>query len=154
MNRYITISLAISIMFLLNACSSEESDRANDKTITEPLPMVTPDQIQRSEATQAFELEPATTRDVQGGGQRMNPAHGEPGHVCEIPVGAPLDGSGAQGDPMQSITIDPNAQNGSATFSTPPQRSSPVQMGGSGKINPPHGEPGHVCEIAVGDPLP
>jgi hypothetical protein len=24
-------------------------------------------------------------------GAKLNPAHGEPGHRCEIPVGAPLD---------------------------------------------------------------
>jgi hypothetical protein len=43
---------------------------------------------------------------------------------------------GAQGNPM----INPTAQQNIATGPAP-------------KINPPHGEPGHRCDIAVGAPL-
>lgn len=61
----------------------------------------------------------------------INPAHGEPGHVCSIPVGAPLNSA--------------NANQGATTVSS---GSTPT----SGK-NPAHGQPGHRCDIAVGAPL-
>jgi len=59
----------------------------------------------------------------------VNPAHGQPGHRCEIAVGAPLSSA---------------PQNGGASVvdSTPT----------SGK-NPAHGQPGHRCDIAVGASL-
>lgn len=76
----------------------------------------------------------------------LNPPHGEPGHDCAVKVGDPL--------PSQSRN------------NTTQQQSSPVQMNatpvipsnnsnsqGTVAINPPHGEPGHDCTIAVGAPL-
>ena len=60
----------------------------------------------------------------------INPAHGEPGHVCSIPVGSPLN----------SVIANPGAA--TVNSSTP----------ASGK-NPAHGQPGHRCDIAVGAPL-
>lgn len=65
----------------------------------------------------------------------LNPAHGQPGHRCDISVGAPL--------------------NTPATTST--STSTPVQMENttnSGGLNPAHGQPGHRCDISVGAPLP
>ena len=63
----------------------------------------------------------------------MNPAHGQPGHRCDIPVGAPLDSP-----PANTNSITPvNTNSGDA----------------NPKINPPHGQPGHRCDVKVGDPL-
>jgi len=53
----------------------------------------------------------------------LNPAHGQPGHRCDLAVGAPLNSAPA-----------------SPTVTTP-------------KLNPEHGQPGHRCELAVGAPL-
>ena len=54
--------------------------------------------------------------------------------------------------PMQenTQTIDMNTTPG--TTGTP--ESTPSDPAFSGKPNPPHGEPGHRCDIAVGAPLP
>ena len=100
---------------------------------------------------------PTTTSTAQPGptAPGLNPPHGEPGHVCEIPVGQPLDGSGsAATSSPQDITIDPSTLNGGTTTITP----SMTQPGAVGTtapgMNPPHGEPGHVCEVPVGQPLP
>ncbi len=89
----------------------------------------------------------------------MNPAHGQPGHRCDIPVGQPLNSAPQQQNAQnvavntpqgQAIQIDPNAlQPGKFT----------VDKSGKAKIvtpkgmNPPHGEPGHRCDIPVGQPL-
>lgn len=87
----------------------------------------------------------------------MNPPHGQPGHRCDIAVGAPLSSKPTQNIQKQSETpkVNPkpveqpvtnvNTKNGAATIvgtSTPPG------------INPPHGQEGHRCDIAVGAPLP
>lgn len=90
----------------------------------------------------------------------MNPPHGEPGHRCDIAVGAPLNSAPApvnQGAPQIQ-------QAPATTISTPAVSNMPVVAGsdqpGAAKtptpagMNPPHGEPGHDCAIPVGSPLP
>ncbi|CAN5239730.1 hypothetical protein BH23BAC2_BH23BAC2_14420 [soil metagenome] len=76
----------------------------------------------------------------------LNPAHGQPGHSCEIPVGAPLDGSAATNTNTQ---VQPQTTTGNT---------SPVRLNGSTSTatptkNPPHGQPGHDCAIPVGADL-
>jgi hypothetical protein len=62
----------------------------------------------------------------------VNPPHGQPGHTCAIPVGAPLSSAPANATTTTAATSAATAKTG---------------------LNPPHGEPGHRCEIAVGAPL-
>lgn len=71
-----------------------------------------------------------------------NPPHGEPGHRCEIPVGASL------------ATAPPAAT--SPMINAAPQAPGPVASPAATPpgMNPPHGQPGHVCEVPVGSPLP
>jgi hypothetical protein len=90
-----------------------------------------------------------TTNNVQPttkSSGKLNPAHGEPGHRCDIAVGAPLDGSQSTTNNIQTttqpITLSNTKDNGSKTATT-----------GNSKLNPPHGQPGHRCDIAVGAPL-
>lgn len=73
----------------------------------------------------------------------VNPPHGQPGHRCDIAVGAPLDGS----SPQQNISIEPTQ-----TPSTPP--ANPGNTGPKPELNPAHGQPWHRCDLQVGDPLP
>jgi len=73
----------------------------------------------------------------------LNPPHGEPGHRCEIPVGAPLN---SEASTPQQPTIQLNPSSG--------EESKTSTSSDSPKINPPHGEPGHRCDVKVGDPLP
>lgn len=81
---------------------------------------------------------PKTTADV-------NPAHGEPNHRCDIPVGAPLDQAAANTTTTQQRT------------STNTSTTSPVRVQGTNSStptkNPPHGEPGHSCSVPVGADL-
>ena len=77
-------------------------------------------------------------------GVKLNPPHGQPGHICEIPVGSPLPSTPA-------ITPVNTSAAPVASLNTPAQ----VSAGGKAvRLNPPHGEPGHICEIPVGSPLP
>lgn len=87
----------------------------------------------------------------------MNPAHGQPGHRCDIPVGQPLNSQPSAAPASQNITvganntiqIDPStAAQAKAAMnnSTQPVKTAPG-------MNPPHGQPGHRCDIPVGQPL-
>ncbi len=87
----------------------------------------------------------------------LNPAHGEPGHRCEIAVGAPLNSApSAEAMPQLQITPQPGADGKAAPAFEPEMKSfsneSPAAMLAKG-FNPPHGSPGHDCALAVGAPL-
>lgn len=134
--------MAIAAALMLAACA----DNAEPKPVD--LPVVP--------ATSEVELlAPVNDMTMEGeaplSGQ-LNPAHGEPGHRCEIPVGAPLDGSGQASNtvtmpPSSSIVMPPTADPLMAPVTSP-------VAGGSGRLNPAHGEPGHDCAVPVGSPLP
>ena len=127
----------------------------------------------------------ATANSAEG--VKLNPAHGEPGHRCEIPVGAPLDGSAtptpAPAQPTASTQGGNHFLNNGGQTAAPvsdnsnpyvlssdnkktelkdlPQGMQPGQQapqvtapGMQGKPNPAHGQPGHRCDVQVGQPLP
>ncbi|MFD2584129.1 hypothetical protein ACFSR6_16620 [Pedobacter vanadiisoli] len=77
-----------------------------------------------------------TTAVVNTSGKKLNPKHGEPGHRCDIAVGAPLDSK-----PTQVVTTTQPAVT----------QVSGVKVGKG--LNPPHGQPNHRCDLAVGAPL-
>lgn len=106
----------------------------------------------------------------------MNPAHGKPGHRCDIAVGAPLNAppgnanSNNQAGNLFTGAINPaHGQPGhrcdiavGAPLNSPPGKPSttnnttsaiPLPTSGNSKLNPAHGQPGHRCDIAVGAPL-
>ncbi len=72
----------------------------------------------------------------------LNPAHGQPGHRCDIAVGAPLDSKPVQ--PVPQATTPENA---------PKLNTSPANGVSTAGLNPSHGQPGHRCDIPVGAPL-
>jgi len=80
---------------------------------------------------------------------RMNPSHGQPGHRCDIAVGAPLPASAAPILNTAPITAPVVNSQANATTATQPQSVASVAKG----LNPPHGQPGHRCDIPVGQPL-
>lgn len=93
----------------------------------------------------------------------MNPAHGQPGHRCDIPVGAPLNSPVAKpatttaqtGTTTQNFTVTPPPANANvpALLSTENNAANGAAKVAEG-TNPVHGQPGHRCDIAVGAPLP
>lgn len=105
--------------------------------------------VEQVEGQQAkVEVQPATAPAAQTG-VKLNPEHGQPGHRCDIPVGAPLDAAPA-------VTNAPVTAPGTpAKVQTVPTPSNTPTAGGmSGQLNPAHGQPGHRCDIPVGQPLP
>lgn len=112
----------------------------------EVLPVVS------NETQQPIQIQPSY---VGANGEKLNPPHGQPGHRCDIPVGAPLNSKPAQPQPtevaaqpqvvQQQVVVDPQQAQ---------QHTGTTEAGFSGKPNPPHGQPGHRCDIAVGATLP
>jgi hypothetical protein len=96
-----------------------------------------------------------TTKKPADVAKGMNPAHGQAGHRCDIPVGASLKTPVAKttapqkastptsGTVTTSLNLDPeNTNTTNTTVATAPG------------MNPPHGQTGHRCDIAVGAALP
>ena len=135
-------ALAFAASLLLAACSNSTEPVVADPAAAAP---------ELNTSSSGMELQIQDRELVDGvtpvsGDVKLNPAHGEPGHDCAVPVGAPLNGSGSNGT---SITIpEPSA----APIVAPV--TSPATGMGSGKLNPAHGEPGHDCAVPVGSPLP
>lgn len=96
---------------------------------------------------------PATTSvNTAAPAKKLNPAHGEPGHRCDIAVGAPLTSS--------ANTPAPTTNTPAVPLPSSPITSDPSQVplvkdssGNLVRLNPAHGQPGHDCSIAVGQPL-
>ena len=76
----------------------------------------------------------AAQQGTAGGAAKVNPPHGQPGHRCDIAVGAPLPAAASPAAGSQDL--------------------SPRKADTRVAINPPHGQPGHDCAVPVGKPLP
>jgi hypothetical protein len=89
---------------------------------------------------------PVATQATAAG---LNPAHGQPGHRCELAVGAPLNSA-----PAAAPAVQPQAQPITVKQNAPTMIPSEVKaVPAAAGMNPAHGQPGHRCEIAVGAPL-
>lgn len=108
--------------------------------LTMLLSLVTSCKDEKKEPTPApSQTTTQTNAKVNEDSIKVNPAHGLPGHRCDLPVGAPLDGTNAT----------------TTTKTTQPQSTtvSPIRVDQTPDINPPHGEPHHDCTIPVGAKL-
>ena len=158
MNKIIIGGYIIVICCLCACASNEQDDEANlTNTDSSKSVIITP-------STQKM-VNPGAT--VPGGGQAvptplpqpnqapltitapgMNPPHGQPNHRCDIAVGAPLNSPIAkpvnQTVPTTTTPVVPST-------ATPVQTTTQIETPAG--MNPPHGKPGHRCDIAVGAPL-
>jgi len=82
-------------------------------------------------------------------GVALNPQHGQPGHRCDIAVGAPLNAPATSIQPTVSATTAPVT----TTPNIDTKKVLPEVNSTGTALNPKHGEPGHRCDIAVGAPL-
>ena len=110
----------------------------NDSLANNPATNILPGTVQPASVTtpQQMPAQPVTTT-----APGMNPPHGQPGHRCDIAVGAPLNSA-----PSKPATVTTPQVVTSPTATTAKTVTAPG-------MNPPHGEPGHRCDIAVGAPL-
>lgn len=90
----------------------------------------------------------------------LNPPHGQPYHRCDIPVGSPLN-TPAPAKPAPAVnrtgtspTLANAARLNNAPAVNPTAPTVANATSAKPKLNPPHGQPYHRCDIAVGSPLP
>jgi len=117
---------------LLTSCKDNAQATEVEKNTTQEATL--------EQKKQALEnVVPTSNTGSSNGNVAMNPAHGQPGHRCDLPVGSPLNGGG--GANATPAKIDMNKTN-----------KVPTTTAGKG-MNPAHGQPGHRCDIQVGAPL-
>lgn len=117
-----------------------EVQNPNSQSVQAPNPVQSPNSVQSQTAPTA---------------PGMNPPHGQPNHRCDIAVGAPLNAPKGVMPPAAApvpTMVQQEAPQGQATV-MPVDMASGTTATKPG-MNPPHGQPGHKCEIAVGAPLP
>ena len=117
------ISLILFSAAALLVFSCRENPKTDDKTT-------------QNETTAPVKkgVTPANSPD----GVALNPAHGQPGHRCDIAVGAPLNST--------STPAKTNSETSDVILDQ--ENALPA-----GTLNPAHGQPGHNCAVKVGDPL-
>lgn len=163
--------LAVSATVLISCQKEKPSEKITNTAPVETAVETAP--VQAAEATPALIQNATPATNTQNVAPGMNPAHGQPGHRCDIPVGAPLNGKApAAKTTTQTVSTQGNNQQfqvtpGSATVTktevpnsnqtvtaTPTPVAQTTLPGMEGKPNPAHGEKGHRCDIPVGVNLP
>lgn len=149
------LSLLFVSSLLLTSCKKEvETENSTNPTYVVPFTEVgkqlqTQTPVQQNPVT--VNSDKTVTNTVAAG---MNPAHGKPGHRCDIAVGEPLN------SPVPASLSKPAATQVSTQQSQPVATTAPTVLPAADAtptpagMNPPHGQTNHRCDIAVGAPLP
>ena len=156
------LSIVFISSLLLNSCK-KEAETPNNTTPTNMVPFTeVGKQMKNQQALTATQAQQnpnntnqntaATAGTVATG---MNPAHGQSGHRCDIPVGAPLNSpvaaAAAPATPQQNPAVPAATV---TTTTTPTVTTTAPTIPTAEGMNPPHGQENHRCDIAVGAPLP
>jgi hypothetical protein len=134
MKRFLLLALVITLF--ITACGDRSVGNGRVNTVTPVTPAVDP---LKSTAPGLSPVVNSPATASVAASSRLNPAHGQPGHRCDLAVGAPLPADNNAAPSVQQVL--PSAINTTPAVST-----------GTG-LNPAHGQPGHRCDIAVGAPL-
>lgn len=149
-------ALALTILSAVTSCGNEDekslvdANQAQTNLPAAPLPSADPT------TNAAVAVAPPVEQMPSGTSPATNPPHGQPGHRCDLAVGAPLPGAAPAAAPPVAVAPASNATANNS--SNAPKLNLPgVSAGGSSaspQLNPAHGQPGHRCDLAVGAPLP
>jgi len=132
--------IGITLCTVMFACNSSEGD--GNVQLNQSAPPLQP--VATSIAPAADTTGKVTPVQPQQTTAALNPAHGMPGHRCDIAVGAPLNSPANAGGPAPVQIQTPQ--------SAPVMQQAPANAAGV-RLNPPHGQPGHDCSVEVGKPL-
>jgi hypothetical protein len=144
--RFFVIVVSVVCVFIHFSCGENEGGGRLVTTKSNSLPALsTPANPSNSAASTVPAGNPSAPLIAAG---RVNPAHGQPGHRCDIAVGAPLPTSNTPVLNTNALST-PVINTPVPTTVTQPQPVATVANG----LNPPHGQPGHRCDIPVGTSL-
>ena len=150
--KYFSFLAFTAFMFTWMACSDGKSVDETGTTLTsQPLtPVSSTTQPQIITTNIDSQSKPTVTTSSVSTAAGLNPAHGQPGHRCDIAVGAPLNSKPAE-QTTPTITTSPATQPFTISTDKPSQPAATTAVAPG--MNPAHGQPGHRCDIAVGAPL-
>jgi hypothetical protein len=166
MNLKPIITTTFFAAILFTSCKKELEPQASSSTTeTEVSSAETPAPANQNIEKQ-FDVQNPNTQTVQAPNSvqtqaaptapGMNPPHGQPNHRCDIAVGAPLNSPKGATPPAPTAAapapVQQPVQQGQATINKVDMASGTTATPAG--MNPPHGQPGHRCEVAVGAPLP
>lgn len=154
-----TILGLLAIAITTVSCKKDERATYIKEEASVQQPAVAMNQTPKASLLDQAGIQPAQNNStVAVTAPGMNPPHGQPDHRCDIPVGQPLNSKPTQSgqtpstkpNQAQTIQIDPNSlQPGKFSVENGKAKNVKTAKG----MNPPHGEPGHRCDIPVGQPL-
>ena len=173
-NLFFSSLLLLSILFV--SCKKEEETTSvtpstTPKEIIMPRVQAIPAQTYTQQPTKQ-NIAPVQNQTATQNGQvitpnpvatkpGMNPPHGQAGHRCDIAVGAPLNSPVNKPKPGATITQQPSFTTSTTTNTQTTPASAPAILNPNATetvtapgMNPPHGQAGHDCAVAVGAPLP
>ncbi len=143
--RYILYSSLFFSLATMISCAEKRTGETRMEAVTPiTIPAVAP-----STGTPPATIPEVTSATNNTVVAKLNPAHGQPGHQCDIAVGAPLPGGSASPAAAKTTSVTPVVQN--TPVPTTPIVTAPAVTPG---INPAHGQPGHRCDVAVGARIP
>jgi hypothetical protein len=148
MKYFLNSTLALTI--LLVSCKKDSAVENTNRTRTNIVPFTqVGNQMKLQQQTTATD---AASFKTTGNNTGLNPAHGQAGHRCELPVGAPLNDNPKPSQTTAPIATTAVTNTTAPTAANPPVANSttPIPEG----MNPAHGQTNHRCDIAVGAPLP
>ena len=151
------VLLIAGVSMLAIACNnSEDNGATTDMPVTETENVMEGIPANSTEGEGASALNQAitdggnvpATATAAASGQAVNPPHGEPGHDCGLAVGAPMNGAAkpSAAAPKAEVKVESPQNINPPAVQVAPAATAPG-------MNPPHGEPGHDCAVAVGAPL-
>ena len=149
MRFYVTVVIVACISFIAS-CGENEGGGRQESARTASTPTLSAPAAPASNPSVSPINNPTAPIIATG---KVNPAHGQPGHRCDVAVGAPLPATNAPAlntKPVSAPVI--NTPSAPATVAQPQPNAQPVASVANG-LNPAHGQPGHRCDIAVGQPL-
>lgn len=135
-------------VLVLAACNKKEEEET-PKEVPSPIEAATAG----ADASAPLTYTTSPAQQAPASGVKLNPPHGEPGHLCEIAVGAPLPAEGAAPAPIEVTPPRPTPINPGATSVINQPLNTVVNSGPKPKFNPAHGQPWHTCDLEVGAPL-
>jgi len=171
MKKYLLLFAAVGLIALVSCTpAKKESKPAQVQQQTQE-----PQSIAQPDTSAGFTSVPATAAsneptavNATATPPKLNPPHGQPYHRCDIAVGSPLNAAPAK--PATTVissgtapTLENAARLNNSQVNNRPVTNTqvanptpPTVANASGtppKLNPPHGQPFHKCEIPVGSPL-
>lgn len=160
------LSTLVILCLSLTSCKKELEPQENSDVVA-PVPATPTSTVPATPTSPAVSTQQTTVAPVAPAltAKGMNPAHGQPGHRCDISVGAPLNSPPGKAAPQTAPAVTQNSNASvkmtpavdgtlqpkpTTTSGTPAILNAPTAPG----MNPPHGQDGHRCDVAVGAPLP